>query len=516
MTSSPDDFEFVAPAAEDRGERLDDNQASSWDDDSWLGGEVGWATGAELDRDTGADVDYWMDEDPALEVETGPRSVRDDLLGWIERFELQQRALDAARLDLLGALVENVTGSGSSTTNDLQFRSLRAEVAILVGVSERTSENHLDHGWRMRYNYASTLQALSDGEISAAHARVVADAGVRIGVGDAPEIVARRAAYEEEVLQHARVETVNRLRPIARRIAEQFATETLDERHREAVRERRVMIVDHEGGMSDLIAHLPTVEAHAVHDRLTRVAREVERAEAVGGVALVPESAAGERSTVEPLAAEPITVEKSTTQTSVVEPRTAEPTAEEPRAEDDVPRSSDEIRADAFVELLLGADPELVAVSSSVEAMRARVQVIVPVAALTRGESSACAGRAAVTDVAELIGAGPIPLEAARHLAAVAPVWERAEVEEGTGTVLAVERYRPSEEMRRRLGARDQHCRFPGCRVPLSRCDLDHTVDAALGGETSTANLAHLCRGHHVLKHHSDWQVKQHRNGDLT
>jgi hypothetical protein len=83
------------------------------------------------------------------------------------------------------------------------------------------------------------------------------------------------------------------------------------------------------------------------------------------------------------------------------------------------------------------------------------------------------------------------------------------------GTVLAVDRYRPSARMRRYLAARDQHCRFPGCRAPLARCDLDHTVDAALGGATATDNLAHLCRGHHTLKHHGGWRVRQNDDGAL-
>ena len=84
---------------------------------------------------------------------------------------------------------------------------------------------------------------------------------------------------------------------------------------------------------------------------------------------------------------------------------------------------------------------------------------------------------------------------------------------DGSGTVLSVDRYRPTPEMKRMLSARDLHCRAPGCGVPAHRCDIDHTVDAALGGKTSTDNLAHLCRGHHTLKHHSDWQVEQLANG---
>ncbi|WP_292874095.1 HNH endonuclease signature motif containing protein, partial [Microbacterium sp.] len=62
---------------------------------------------------------------------------------------------------------------------------------------------------------------------------------------------------------------------------------------------------------------------------------------------------------------------------------------------------------------------------------------------------------------------------------------------------------------------RDKHCRFPGCRQPTWRCDIDHTKDAAHGGETRICNLAHLCRRHHILKHHTAWRVRQLADGVL-
>lgn len=97
----------------------------------------------------------------------------------------------------------------------------------------------------------------------------------------------------------------------------------------------------------------------------------------------------------------------------------------------------------------------------------------------------------------------------AREIAASTPLWDRVTTDSRTGTVLKVDRYRPSEEIKRILMARDQHCRLPGCRVPAHRGDLDHTVNAAKGGETSNTNLGALCRGHHMLKHHGGWQVAQ-------
>lgn len=49
-------------------------------------------------------------------------------------------------------------------------------------------------------------------------------------------------------------------------------------------------------------------------------------------------------------------------------------------------------------------------------------------------------------------------------------------------------------------------CRFPGCRQPAGRCDLDHVVPWP-AGPTSAANLTALCRHHHRLKHQTRWRV---------
>ncbi|MCR2826835.1 HNH endonuclease, partial [Microbacterium sp. zg.Y909] len=84
-----------------------------------------------------------------------------------------------------------------------------------------------------------------------------------------------------------------------------------------------------------------------------------------------------------------------------------------------------------------------------------------------------------------------------------------------SGAVLAVDRYRPSEEMRRYLRTRDQHCRFIACRVSARLCDIDHTIDHARGGPTAVCNLAHFCERHHTGKHHSTWRVEQLGGGVL-
>jgi hypothetical protein len=49
---------------------------------------------------------------------------------------------------------------------------------------------------------------------------------------------------------------------------------------------------------------------------------------------------------------------------------------------------------------------------------------------------------------------------------------------------------------------------FPYCHRPARSCDLDHVVaydQNGPPGQTSTDNLACLCRLHHRMKTHSGW-----------
>ncbi|GAB2553574.1 HNH endonuclease signature motif containing protein [Leucobacter ruminantium] len=461
----------------------------------------------------------------------------EEVLGWLERIESQQRASDAARIMLIATAMDQTVGapaggsaaasrsgaaagsgaasgpgapSGSGTATELAYRSLRAELAAAFNISEYEAERQMDLAHRLSHQYAATLAALDRTEISYAHARVIATAGLVIGAGDSPELRRRRAGYEGEILEVAVRETPGRLRPIARRLAERWAERSLDERHREAVVERRVCIVDGEDGMAELFARLPALEAHAIYDRLTRIARAAERGErrvpARGGSENEDHAAPNAQATREPEAQ-----------------RGREPAREPARetanaAETPPARTRDQLRADAFADLLLSADEFSLFAGSTGESVRANVQIIVSGQASRAEQSPRTSADGAVFDAgadAELAGFGPMDGATARCVSSEAEQWDEVVLDPATGNVLSVDRYRPSERMRRLLGTRDRHCRFPGCRVPVSRCDLDHTVDAAHGGSTATDNLAHLCRGHHVLKHHAEWRVSQESGGAL-
>ncbi|WP_396121702.1 HNH endonuclease signature motif containing protein [Corynebacterium sp. p3-SID1241] len=54
--------------------------------------------------------------------------------------------------------------------------------------------------------------------------------------------------------------------------------------------------------------------------------------------------------------------------------------------------------------------------------------------------------------------------------------------------------------MRAFTQGRDATCRWPGCTVPATRCQLDHRIEYHLGGPTSPDNLVNLCQHHHNIK----------------
>src|SRR5665647_3870400 len=54
-----------------------------------------------------------------------------------------------------------------------------------------------------------------------------------------------------------------------------------------------------------------------------------------------------------------------------------------------------------------------------------------------------------------------------------------------------------SPALRHAVGLRDGHCAFPGCEVPLYRCELHHIRPWQDGGPTSLENLVALCVRHH-------------------
>ncbi|HEX2405381.1 MAG TPA: DUF222 domain-containing protein [Acidimicrobiia bacterium] len=120
----------------------------------------------------------------------------------------------------------------------------------------------------------------------------------------------------------------------------------------------------------------------------------------------------------------------------------------------------------------------------------------------------------------EIPGWGPVIADIARQVALAEErgQWRVTVTHPRTGQVVwnGVTRRRPTITERRYIQAREPVCVFPGCRMPARDSDLDHTQDSAKGGPTQPANLGHLCRHHHRLKHEAGWKLEQPTPGNFT
>jgi len=386
-------------------------------------------------------------------------------------------ALQAEEAVLLHAAQEHALGQHDpyavdrGAPDDITIRSIAAEIGAASLQSDRTVQARMNDAATLVERFPTTLAALADGRISRAHATVIADAGAHL-----PDEA--RAAFETAALAVAERETVGRLRPVVRRLADRIHPVPVGERHRDACRERRVWVVDRDDGIAELGLTGPAHLVHGAFDRLTQLAK-----------AVVDEHR-------RPAADDQPTIFEAVDAIS----REREQTVDA--------RRLDEVRVDVALDLLLCGHATGEASNDSIpaaDAIRARIQVTVPVTGLLGDDDAS----------ADLAGYGSIDPALARELASATAGWDRLFTSPTTGAVLAVDRYRPSREQLRILRARDEHCRFPGCRQPTPRCDVDHTIAREHDGPTAVTNLAHLCRRHHTLKHHSAWRVRQRADGTL-
>lgn len=353
---------------------------------------------------------------------------------------------------------------GDRDGGDMATRAVAAEFGAALRMSDRTIERRMADADLVVTLFPRLWHAQGSGVLSAAHVRAIVDAALHLRDD------ADRDAYAGEMIEIARRESPNRVARLARRAAERYQRRTIDERHREARAQRTVWVKDRADGMAELGLLGPAVLVRGAFDRLNAMAKTVS--DATESDAAVP--------------------------TEAMHPHDG--------ASSDV-RSIAETRCDLALDLLLAGMP--VGHDSPAQMLaeiRGSVSVTVPVLTLL-GE----------TDTpAEVDGRTPIDTDTARRLAGTASGWDRILTHPVTGAMLAVDRYRPSAEITRHLLARDQRCRFPTCGQPARACDIDHTHDHALGGETTVDNLAALCRRHHSLKHHTPWHVENLGDGVLV
>jgi hypothetical protein len=311
----------------------------------------------------------------------------------------------------------------------------------------RTLVNHLPN----------TCSALATGELSAAHATVIAKetaAAIRDGLSEFAIF-----SIEQKAIAHAEFHTPSQVAQQVRSAIAKFAPATFEEVVEKARDCRRVSCYNDIDGMSTVVAILPAADAQTVMKAI-----------------------------------EAFIIKGTLEWEALNESETSDL------------RSADMKRADALTAI---AGFALAASSEDVALHRRPITVNVTIDLPTLLGLSENPG--------QLAGYGAIPASVARALASDGK-WKRFITDPQTGALLDYgrETYQPPQALIDFLIARDRTCRFPGCRRSAALSDLDHAQSWEEGGTTSLENLGALCRRHHLLKTHGGWGIESRADGSCT
>ncbi|WP_210505411.1 HNH endonuclease signature motif containing protein [Naasia sp. SYSU D00057] len=389
-------------------------------------------------------------EDVLMQRLLDSTSPRPDPLDRLEEANRRATRFAAERLEALDELrLEEEARSGASWTEPdaLAWRSFRAEVAAALQVHERTAQSMLDLARQLVHVFPATLAALRSALFTERHARILAEESVGL-----PEELLE--TYEQRLLPHAERLVPSRFERLARTVRESLDSEASIERHREAVLQRRTAVERAADGMAWYGAYLSAEDVVGAAAVVTGIARGLQR--------------------------------------------------------DGDTRTLAQIEADVFRDLLIDGSGVIPPVESGQQPQpspRAR-RCVVPEVFVHIPLPTALG---VSDDPALLEGFGVIDAETARQLADTVPGWVQVLTAPETGEIRSFggEMRRPPKPLRRKLRVRDEVCRFVGCTRAAAYCDLDHTVAWEEHGTSVENNLAHLCRGHHRLKHGTPWGVIQ-------
>ena len=371
--------------------------------------------------------------------------------GWL--YALRQRAIAA-----VAGLAPSEGGGPLSGVDEAE----REDISTALRLAPATAQSRIDIARTLVNNLPNTCSALATGEISSAHATVIARetaAAIRDG---APESVIFE--IEQRAIAYAEFHTPGQVANHVRTNVAKFAPEEFEEVTNRATALRRVSCYNEADGMSTVVAILPAADAQIVMNSIEAFILRQEQLSSGGGVALTSGEGTSAKLTI------------------------------------------DQKRADALSAICTNFLSEI---SETVTPQRRPLTVNVTI------DLPTLLGLA--ENPGQLAGYGPIPASVARELASDAK-WKRFITEPQTGNLLDFgrESYEPPQQLKDFLIARDRTCRFPGCRRSALLSDLDHAESWDSGGSTSPDNIGALCRRHHRLKTHDGWKIESFSDGSCT
>ena len=338
----------------------------------------------------------------------------------------------------------------------------REDVSSALRLSAGTAQMRIDVARTLVNHLPNTCSALATGELSAAHATVIAKetaAAIRDGLSEFAIF-----SIEQRAIAHAEFHTPSQVAQQVRSAIAKFAPATFEEVVEKARDCRRVSCYNDIDGMSTVVAILPAADAQTVMKAIEAF------------------------------------IIKGSTELNI---SADSPVSDTPVSDT---RNADMKRADALTAI---AGFALAASSEEVALHRRPITVNVTIDLPTLLGLSENPG--------QLAGYGAIPASVARALASDGK-WKRFITDPQTGALLDYgrETYQPPQALIDFLIARDRTCRFPGCRRSAALSDLDHAQSWEEGGTTSLDNLGALCRRHHLLKTHGGWGIESRADGSCT
>ncbi len=362
----------------------------------------------------------------------------------------------------------------SNTEREVRIAELaRDEVAAALRWGPMSTQSRIDQARLLAGPLASTQTALSLGEITAVHVRLITEAAQRLSTWDALDhaihnanrkdtpqnqraLTQARLAFtadcvvlQQGVLPTARAQGYSRTKSRANKVIDVIDAHGQARRRAAARRHRDVYVSPDLDGISTLIARLDSFTANAIMGAINTA---VANPNIVGSC----DATVGER------------------------------------------------RAEALTALIFGT-PHTSGNCTTPIAVNVTVDLTVPITKLdskldTKLDTKLGAG----------LGGDAFGCDFRQFLADPAvKVFTRPVAISDTGHVLDVgrKRYQITGSLRRLIITRDGSCRFPGCNATATRCHIDHVIPWDEGGRSDVGNLGALCVRHHQLKTHGGWQL---------
>jgi len=382
-------------------------------------------------------------------IQIHPRSLsasgRIDYLSALDRQESWICALKQEALVAIAGEYADEDGGTFGCVDDEE----REDVATALRLSPTTAQSRIDVARVLVGHLPNTISALSTGEISVAHATVIArETATAIKNGLSPESVFR---VEQTALAHAEFHTPGQVASKVKTTIAKLAPEDFEEIVDRARDSRRVTCYPEADGMATVIAILPAEDAQTVMKSIEAYILKQDAQDAADWSLL----------------------------------------------------SADMKRADALTAI---ASQALASMANDVQPHRRPITISVAIDLPTLLGLAENPGQLAGYGAIPASVARRLAADGNWQRFVSDPTT-------GNLLDFGREKYTPPQELVDYLLARDRVCRFPGCRRTGQSSDIDHAQSWETGGETNPANLGLLCRRHHRMKTHGGWSLESNPDG---